>query len=97
MFLKATEATTRLQLLCTATIVNEDTVLSVVEDSRRDGNMPNFFETDSSQVCQSTISISGRPSQESSDFSLPDNGRLMDGTSLDEQHGWDAMTNWHGD
>ena len=50
MFLEATEATTRLQLLCTATIVNEDTVLSVVEDSRRDGNVPNFFETDSSQA-----------------------------------------------
>lgn len=39
MFLKVTEAMTRLQLLCTAMIVSEDTVMSVVEDSRRDGNV----------------------------------------------------------
>lgn len=39
MFLKVTEAMTRLQLLRTAMIVSEDTVMSVVEDSKRDGNV----------------------------------------------------------
>jgi hypothetical protein len=56
----------------------------MMEDSRRDGKVLNFFDIESSQVCQLTIWSSGRLSQESSDLSFLENRRLIDGTSF----GW---------